>query len=241
MYRQKIIGVIPARYQSTRFPGKIIADLCGKPMIQHVYERAKKSKILSDLIVACDDEKILKAVEKFGGTAVMTSVHHQSGTDRVAEVAKHKSCDGVVNIQGDEPLITGTMIDLVAQALLDGDVPMSTLARKMKNKDEIGDPNIVKVVCDLKGDAMYFSRAPIPYLRGEQGDWDWLKHIGLYGYQKDFLLKFALMRPTLLELTERLEQLRALENGVRIVVKITDEDSLGVDTPKDLEEVKKII
>ena len=216
-------------------------------MIQRVYEGARQSKLLSDLIVACDDERILKAVQGFGGKACMTSAHHPSGTDRVAEAVLRLDCEWVVNIQGDEPLMKGQMIDQVIRGL-ESDAPMSTLARPMHGIHGWLDPNVVKVVCDDQGYALYFSRAHIPYARDLGPDFSdskkekevfWLKHVGLYAYRKDFLIELTKRKPSSLELIERLEQLRVLQTGSRIKVMLIEEDSIGVDTPKDLEEVKK--
>lgn len=234
---KNILGVIPARIGSTRFPGKMLADLCGKSMIQHVYEGASKARTLSDLLVACDDEKILNTVQGFGGKACLTSKSHPSGTDRVAEVAAQFQCDFVVNIQGDEPLVKGSMIDLVVEGLLEGKAPVSTVARVATGEDDFKNPNVVKVVCDHQGSALYFSRSPIPYPRDGNTGLPWLKHLGLYGYRRDFLLELTKIASTPLELTERLEQLRILETGKEIRVMICKEDSIGVDTPEDLVRV----
>jgi 3-deoxy-manno-octulosonate cytidylyltransferase (CMP-KDO synthetase) len=245
--RGRVVGVIPARFGSTRFPGKVLADLGGKPMVQHVYERARASKLLSDLIVACDDQKVFEVVRSFGGKACMTSPHHPSGTDRVAEAVTSLDCYGVVNIQADEPLLTGLAVDQVIQGLLESKAPMSTIASPMKTLEGFSDPNVVKVVCDEEGYALYFSRAPIPHLRDVNEDGKsfsnvrWLKHAGLYGYRKDFLLRLAKSKPSRLEMMERLEQLRVLEMGERIKVMVAQIDSIGVDTPRDLEEVKKYL
>ncbi|MBI1883880.1 MAG: 3-deoxy-manno-octulosonate cytidylyltransferase [Chlamydiae bacterium] len=240
MSTHKIIGVIPARLGSTRFPQKVLADLCGKPMIQHVYEGAKSARLLTDLIVACDHQSIVKAVEAFGGRALLTSKDHVSGTDRVAEIARKMDGDIFVNIQGDEPLMSGTMVDKVVQGLLEGDAQMSTLARAMTGPDGFQESRVVKVVCDESGFALYFSRSPIPFFRNGPTP-SWLKHMGIYAYRRDFLLDLASSEPSSLERAEGLEQLRVLERGGRIKVMVTQEDSIGVDTPEDLEEVKKIL
>jgi len=236
----KIVGIIPARYSATRLPGKPLADICGKPLIQYVYEQARKSKLLEDVIVATDDERILEAVEKFGGKAVMTSPTHPSGTDRCAEVARKIDCDFVINIQGDEPLIPPEVIDKVAEALMESDeeIPM-TSAATLANKEERENSNVVKVVTDQKGIALYFSRSPIPFYRNPVAPT--LRHIGIYGYRKDFLLKFVSLPQTPLEKTESLEQLRALENGFRIKIVLVDYSPVGVDTPEDLERVRKLL
>jgi len=236
----KIIGIIPARYSATRLPGKPLADICGKPLIQYVYEQARKSKLLEDVIVATDDERILKAVEGFGGKAVMTSPTHPSGTDRCAEVARQIDCDFVINIQGDEPLIPPQVIDKVAEALMESDeeIPM-TSAATLANKEERENSNVVKVVTDQKGIALYFSRSPIPFYRNPVAPT--LRHIGIYGYRKDFLLKFVSLPQTPLEKTESLEQLRALEHGFKIKIVLVDYSPVGVDTPEDLERVRKLL
>jgi 3-deoxy-manno-octulosonate cytidylyltransferase (CMP-KDO synthetase) len=236
----KIIGIIPARYSATRLPGKPLADICGKPLIQYVYEQARKSKLLEDVIVATDDERILKAVEGFGGKAVMTSPSHPSGTDRCAEVARQIDCDFVINIQGDEPLIPPEVIDKVAEALMESDeeIPM-TSAATLANKEERENSNVVKVVTDQKGIALYFSRSPIPFYRNQVAPT--LRHIGIYGYRKDFLLKFVSLPQTPLEKTESLEQLRALEHGFKIKIVLVDYSPVGVDTPEDLERVRKLL
>jgi len=236
----KIVGIIPARYSATRLPGKPLADICGKPLIQYVYEQARKSKLLEDVIVATDDERILEAVEKFGGKAVMTSPYHPSGTDRCAEVARKIDCDFVINIQGDEPLIPPEVIDEVAKALMESDeeTPM-TSAATIANEEERENSNVVKVVTDQKGIALYFSRSPIPFYRNQVAPT--LRHIGIYGYRKDFLLKFVSLPQTPLEKTESLEQLRALENGFRIKIVLVDYSPVGVDTPEDLERVRRLL
>ena len=236
----KIIGIIPARYSATRLPGKPLADICGKPLIQYVYEQARKSGLLEDVIVATDDERIWEAVEEFGGKAVMTSPTHPSGTDRCAEVARQIDCDFVINIQGDEPLIPPEVIDKVAEALMESDeeIPM-TSAATLANKEERENSNVVKVVTDQKGIALYFSRSPIPFYRNPVAPT--LRHIGIYGYRKDFLLKFVSLPQTPLEKTESLEQLRALEHGFKIKIVLVDYSPVGVDTPEDLERVRKLL
>lgn len=239
----EVLGVIPARYDSTRFPGKVLAELHGKPLLQYVYERAKKARLLDELIVACDDERIIEAVRAFEGRVISTSKAHPSGTDRLREAIADLDTQDlkiVINIQGDEPLIHPTMIDDVASCLLeDASIPMATLMRKIENSEDIDNPNVVKVVTDKQGFALYFSRSPIPY--GYSQERFYYKHIGLYGYQKDFLFTFANLSESMLEKMERLEQLRALENGYRIKVIETGFDTIGVDTPQDLEKVKKVI
>ncbi len=237
------IGVIPARYQSSRFPGKPLADINGSPMIQWVYDRAMQTQSLDEVIVATDNPQIRDAVQAFGGRVTMTSAAHRSGTDRVAEVAESLDAELIVNIQGDEPLIDPAAIDAAVRPLAHyPDREMATLACPIADEEAVNNPNMVKVVFASDGRALYFSRAPIPFHRrrpgdsgsGEDGFW---QHIGLYVYRRDFLLKFAAYEPTRLEKTESLEQLRALEHGHNIHVEQTDYRSVAVDTPEDLEHV----
>ena len=239
----KVLGVIPARYASTRFPGKPLAKIAGRPMIQHVYEQSKKAKSLDFLLVATDDERILSAVEKFGGACMMTSDKHPTGTDRLAEVAlKYADFDIIVNIQGDEPLIDPDTIDQVANKLIIADNADVVMASAMTEISEIDaeDPNIVKVVTDLSGLALYFSRSKIPYPR-DNNSGRFLKHIGLYAYKRDFLLAYAKMPSTCLENSEKLEQLRVLENGYKIAMaEIEDDISIGVDTVEDLQRAEML-
>ena len=247
----KAIGVIPARYGSTRFPGKPLANILGKPVIQHVWERASRAKTLEKVIIATDDERILKKAKEFGAEAVLTSPSLSSGTERVAEAAKDLEVDIVANVQGDEPLIEPQAIDEAIKSLISNPkIPMATLAYRMIKKKEIEDPNVVKVVFDKDNFALYFSRAPIPFSRlrapnspdkVRAGELRTYKHLGLYIYRKEFLLKLAKMDPSSIEKIEGLEQLRVLENGYRIKVVETDYDSVGVDTPEDLEKVKAMI
>lgn len=235
----RVVGIIPARYASSRLPGKPLLPIAGKPMIQHVYERAKQAKSFDLLLVATDDARVKEAVEGFGGLARLTSLKHPSGTDRAAEVASDLSCDLVVNVQGDEPLIPPALIDeAVLPFLQEATLPMGTVCRRIVKPEEALDPNVVKVVFDLRGFALYFSRAPIPYDRSQESGVLYYKHIGLYVYRRETLLKLAKLKPTPLEEAERLEQLRALEHGVRIKVVETEYDSIGVDTPEDLENVR---
>ena len=237
----KILGVIPSRYKSTRFPGKPLRDLAGKTMLQHVYEGAKNSKIIQKVIVATDSDKIYKTVREFNGEVVMTSSECKSGTDRVAEAIKEYDCDIVVNIQGDEPLIKGELIDEAIKPMLDNcKISVSTCGTKIYSLQEIHDPNIVKVVCDKEGFALYFSRSGIPYFLDCKVDFVY-KHIGLYVYRKSFLVEFSKMDKTRLEIVEKLEQLRILENGYKIKVVITPYNSIGVDVPEDLNKVKKLL
>jgi 3-deoxy-manno-octulosonate cytidylyltransferase (CMP-KDO synthetase) len=244
----KITAIIPARYGSTRFEGKALADICGKPMIQHVYERTTRSSLVSDVVVATDDERIAAAVRKFGGRVEMTSTGHETGTDRLAEVAGRIESDIIVNVQGDEPLIEPAMIDEAIEPLVgDGSIMMSTLKSRIKSLHDFLSPNVVKVVTDWEGFALYFSRSPVPNFRDKWNDLKdekfssgkllCYKHVGLYVYRREFLLQFSQMSPTYLELSEKLEQLRVLENGYRIKVVETSHDSIGVDTPADLAAV----
>lgn len=245
----RVTVVIPARYASTRFPGKPLADLCGKPMIQWVYERSAKCEAIDQVIVATDDQRIFQAVQGFGGRAVMTRADHPTGTDRLAEVAANLDSELIVNVQGDEPLIDPAMIEAaVAPLLADPGIPMGTLKTALKSLEEYTNPNVVKVVTDLHGFALYFSRAAIPFPRDFQNAlpqrWQELataKHIGLYVYRREFLLQYPDLTPTPLEQQECLEQLRALEHGYRIHVASTSLVGQGVDTPEDLEKVRALL
>jgi 3-deoxy-manno-octulosonate cytidylyltransferase (CMP-KDO synthetase) len=231
-----IIGVIPARYASTRFPGKPLADIFGKPMLQWVYENSKKSKLINEIIIATDDKRILDAANKFGCRAVLTSKRHKSGTDRICEAVQKIKCDIVVNIQGDEPFINAENIDRAIEPMLnDSRVLVSTIAVKIDNTADIRNPNKVKVIFDKNNFALYFSRSIIPFERNRA---QYYKHIGLYVYRKKFLLEFAKMKRTKLEISEELEQLRILENGYKIKVVEVKEDSISVDTPSDLKKIK---
>ncbi len=236
------VVIIPARYSSKRFPGKIIADLNGKPVIDHVYQRSIQAELVDRVIIATDDRRIYKKVEGFGGQAVMTSSEHRSGTDRLAEVASELTADFIVNVQGDEPLIRPDMIDQAIKILKDSkDAEMATLASPI-SEIEARKPDRVKVVLDKNNLALYFSRSKIPYYREEDIlDQNFLQHIGLYVYRKDFLLKYTELEPTPLEKAESLEQLRALENGYKIKVGITEHHGPGIDRPEDLKEVSKIL
>ena len=235
-----VVGVIPARYSSTRFEGKIIADVLGKPMIQHVYERAKEARLLEDVIIAADDDRVINAIKEFGGKVIFTSPDQPTGSDRIAEVVNPLDVRVVVNIQGDEPLIRPKMINDLASALLeDESIVMATLIKKIDNPEDVSNPNVVKVVVDKDGFALYFSRSPIPYARTSSGIC--YKHIGLYAYTKDFLFTFTNLPALNLESSEALEQLRALEYGYKIKTVETEYDTVGVDTPEDLEKVKAIL
>jgi 3-deoxy-manno-octulosonate cytidylyltransferase (CMP-KDO synthetase) len=244
----KITAIIPARYGSTRFEGKALADILGKPMIQHVYERTVRASLVSEVVVATDDERIAAVVRDFGGRVEMTATSHDTGTDRLAEVAAKIDSDIVVNVQGDEPLIEPAMIDEAIEPLVtDPSLMMGTLKSRIKSIHDFLSPNVVKVVTDWEGNALYFSRSPLPNFRDKWNDLKdeafvsgrllCYKHVGLYVYRRPFLLQFAQMSPTFLELAEKLEQLRVLENGFRIRVVETAHESIGVDTPGDLEKV----
>jgi len=236
-----VIGVIPARYSSTRFEGKVLIDILGKPMIQHVWERAKQALVLDDVLIACDEEIVAQACRKFGAKVVMTSKGHACGTDRISEVVNPLDVKIIINIQGDEPLVQPSMIDSVARALLgDSKISMATIMKKIEDENELLDPNVVKVVVDKNNFALYFSRAAIPYRAHncEIATPVFFKHIGLYGYTKDFLFTYKNLPVSYLEKIERLEQLRVLEEGFRIKVIETKFDTVGVDTPADLERVK---
>ena len=230
---EKVLAVIPARWASTRFLGKPIADILGKPMVQWVSEQAHKASLITEVVVATDDKRIYDVVHDFGGKAVMTSLNHQSGTDRAAEVAKNLECDIVVNIQGDEPLIDPGLIDQLAEKISnDSTICMITAAVLGINNLDLANSNVVKTVINKENNAIYFSRSVIPHQNSESPAAPCYRHKGIYGYTKDFLLKFVRWEPSPLELAERLEQLRAIENGASIHVIITDDNSIGVDTPE---------
>lgn len=235
----QVLGVIPARYAAQRFPGKPLALIAGKPLVQRVYERARLARRLDAVVVATDDERIANAVRGFGGDVVMTSPECPSGTDRAAEVARQRRCDLIVNIQGDEPLMRPEMIDaLVTGIEEDTGCVMATLARRIEDAESLANPNVVKVVFAHNGRALYFSRHAIPFQRDAQGGAGHFKHLGIYAYRREFLLQFVTMPPSGLERTEKLEQLRVLENGYAIQVLVTPHDSLGVDAPEDVARVE---
>lgn len=245
----KFIGVIPARWASTRFPAKMIALIAGKPLIQRVVEQARQSRLLDEVIVATDDKRIADCVAAVGARAVMTRSDHPSGTDRVAEVARKIRCDIVVNIQGDEPLVSPAVIDRLARALArDRSASMATLAQAATPED-LDNPNVVKMIVNRQGRAIYFSRHAIPYVRDAANEsmterlkrFRFLKHPGMYAYRRDFLLKLVWLPPSPLELAERLEQLRVIENGYAIKVVETTHMSIGVDTPEDVERVEALL
>ena len=246
MCRVKIVGIIPARFASTRFPGKPLALIAGKPLIQHVVEQCQKAKSLAEVIVATDDARIAEAAKKFCRVE-LTRADHPSGSDRIAEVAARCDCDAVVNIQGDEPLIDPAVIDAVANALAQNE--MSTAATPIKHLAELDNPNVVKVVVNAAGRALYFSRRTIPYLREaasrpvpeQLAAFPFLKHLGIYGYRRETLLRLVKFPVSPLENAEKLEQLRALENGIQIAVVKVDYDSIGVDMPEDVARVEKFL
>ncbi len=241
----RVVCVIPSRYESSRFPGKPLADLCGKPMIRHVYERVLRAKTVTEAAVATDDRRIFAAVEKFGGRAIMTADRHRSGTDRIAEAAAALNLeenDIVVNIQGDQPIFEPAQVDEVVEPLLaDASIPMSTLIYRIVREEEIAHPNAVKTVFDKDHFALYFSRSTIPYDRDGVYEANYYKHHGIYAYRRHFLDTFSRLPQGTLEKLEALEQLRALEHGYRIKVVETAYDSVEVDTPAELTRVKEII
>jgi len=237
------VAVIPARYASTRLPGKALADIAGRPMIEHVYRRAAESRHVDAVIVATDDERIAAVVRQFGGDVRLTSPAHPSATDRLGEVAADLDCDLVVNVQGDEPVIEPSVIDAVIEPFgNDASLSMTSAFLRFTNPDDADDPNVVKVAIDRRGCALYFSRSRIPFPRGPQdaaaGPF---KHIGVYVYRRQFLRQLASLAPTPLERSESLEQLRVLEHGFSIKMVETRHDSIGVDTPADLERVRRLL
>lgn len=237
-----VLVVIPARYGSVRFPGKPLALLQGKPVIQHVYEQVTRAKRVDEIVVATDHERIAEAVKQFRGRAVMTSPGARSGTERVAEVAARSRATVVINVQGDEPLIQADMVEQLADYLgRERAVPMASLMTSLNDEQEGHSPHIVKVVVDRSNFALYFSRSPIPFVRdaGRRPMPRFYKHLGIYGYQRAFLLRFSSLESTTLEQLEQLEQLRALEHGVRIKMLETVHDTIGVDTPDDLQRVER--
>lgn len=243
----KILGVIPARFASTRFPGKPLVDIAGKTMIQRVYEKSASATTLNDLVVATDDQRIHDAVKAFDGNVVMTSSQHQSGTDRCAEVAeKITGYDAVINIQGDEPLVDPNQINLVAACFNSADTQLATLVKVIRTAEELFNHNTPKVLLNTKNEALYFSRETVPFLRNyEKKDWlkhhTFYKHIGIYGYTVEVLKEIAKLSVSSLEKAEALEQLRWLESGYRIKVSFTDSETLAIDTPEDLEKVLAVI
>ena len=242
----KITGIIPARFASTRFPGKPLHPIAGKPLVQHVVERCREAQSLEDVIVATDDERIAKVAREFCAVE-MTRTDHPSGTDRIAEVVARLDCDAVVNVQGDEPLIPAAVIDAVAGALTDAE--MTTAAAPVSNISEYSDPNAVKVVVSIEGRALYFSRRTIPFIRDlakespeqQLAVFPFLKHLGIYGYRRDTLKRLVEFAPSPLEQVERLEQLRALENGIGIAVCRVNYDAVGVDVLEDVQRVEALL
>ena len=244
MGKSQVILVIPARYGSTRLQAKPLADILGKPMIQWVYERSKRARGVARVVVATDDERIERPVRAFGGEVVMTSREIQSGTDRVAAVARELPGDIYVNVQGDEPLIEPSAIEAGIELVASGRFPIGTVMTPLRSKEELFDPSVVKVIADKTDRAVYFSRHPIPYSRGEvpaQGPFASYRHVGLYVYTREALLQFTSLPPSALEKAEVLEQLRAMDQGIPIGIREVDFTSIGVDTPEDLEKVRRVL
>ena len=240
----KVLAVIPARYGSTRLPGKPLAMIAGRPMIQHVVERVRKAQTVSRVVVATDDQRIVDAVKTFGGEAILTRADHATGTDRVAEVAVHIPAAIYVNVQGDEPLVDPGIVDAVVAAMLEDDsIEIGTPCSAITRQADIMDPNVTKVVRDFEGNGLYFSHAPIPWVRdtGDTVTAQHWKHIGIYAFRRDVLLEIPTLPPGDLERVEKLEQLRWLENGYRIRVVETEYDAISVDVPADIERVEKIL
>ncbi len=239
--KETIIGVIPARYGSTRLSGKVLLPIAGKPMIQHVWERAKRSQMLDQLLIACDDKRIFDVAKGFGAAAVMTSTDHVSGTDRLAEAVEDLDFDIIVNIQADEPLIQPCVIDDLAYALTRYDCPMATVISDNLFGEELTSPDVVKAVIDRNHDVVYFSRSLIPFERKKGTRTPYYKHLGIYAYRKEFLLKFKQLPHSFLEQAEELEQLRALEWGYKIKAVLTDVETIGVDVEQDLQKVEEFL
>lgn len=251
MYKnsKKIIAIIPARYGSVRLPGKVLLEIDGKPIIQYVYENVSKSRLIDDIIVATDDQKVVDAVESFGGRAILTPSELKSGSDRIAYVAKDlQNTEIIVNVQGDEPLISFEMIDSTISLLIDDEnILVGTPIKRIVSTEDLINPNVVKVVIDNFGNAIYFSRSPIPYFRvsKELNEWvktgNYFKHIGIYVFQREFLIKFSKMEESKLEKLEKLEQLRIIENGYKIRTTITEYENFSIDTIEDFEKIKNVI
>ena len=244
--QMKFTGIIPARYASTRFPGKPLAVLGGKPVIQRVYEQV--ASVLDEAYVATDDERIFNAVEAFGGRAIMTRTDHKSGTDRIEEAAQKLQTDAdvIINVQGDEPFIQKSQLETVKHLFDDPQTQIATLGKPFESMDAVANPNSPKIVCDINGYAMYFSRSIIPYVRGkEQSEWlqhfPFLKHLGLYAYRREVLSQITKLPQSPLELAESLEQLRWLQNGYRVKVGLTDVETIGIDTPEDLQRAEAFL
>jgi 3-deoxy-manno-octulosonate cytidylyltransferase (CMP-KDO synthetase) len=242
----KAIVVIPARYGSTRLPGKALAEIEGQALVLHTYDRAKLSTLASDCLVATDDERIEEACERHGANVMMTSPDHESGTDRMAEIAAKTDAEIYINVQGDEPLVDPEAVDLLIGMMReDSSIRMGTLKRPYEHYDDFVSPNLARVVCDADDFALYFSRAAIPHMSREEFETTdkrnlAFKHIGIYSFRRDFLIEFSKMSPSPLEKAERLEQLRALEAGVRIKALTTDYESISVETPADLERIRAL-
>ena len=241
--KHHILGIIPARWASTRFPGKPLHLIAGKPLVQHVWERCQQCNLLDNVVVATDDTRISEACQSFDAEVAMTSSEHLTGTDRIAEAASSRpEATHIINIQGDEPLIDPALIDQLGQSLLDdAGVSMATAANPISDDALMADPNVVKVVMAQNGDALYFSRSAIPYRRAESPALKLYRHKGIYAYRRDFLEKFVTWEPSPLELAESLEQLRALENNARIKVLITDDESPGVDTLEQAQQIEALL
>jgi 3-deoxy-manno-octulosonate cytidylyltransferase (CMP-KDO synthetase) len=238
-----VVAIIPARWGSTRFPGKSLHPILGKPLIQHVWERCGKARSLDEIIIATDDMRIAQTAFDFGAQVALTSTRHRSGTDRIAEVARRmKNVTHVINVQGDEPLVEPALINRLAKALAaDTSLPMITAANFFSNSGDVSNPNVVKVVLDADSNALYFSRSAIPFLRDTGRSVRYLRHHGIYGYSAKFLQQFVRWQPGVLEQAEQLEQLRALENGAKIRVLITGKASIGIDTPADVKRAVALI
>jgi len=241
----KIVGIIPSRYGSSRFPGKALALIKGKPMIEHVFMRASECERLTDIWIATDDRSIKSCVEEFGGKVIITKKEHPTGTDRISEAARYlklSPSDIVVNIQGDQPLFKGKVLNLLIDSMLnDPSIQMSTLIYRIRDQREIDDRNCVKVVMDLNGFAIFFSRSPIPFYRDREIDRIYYKHLGFYAYRMDFLKRYPTLPRGRLEVAESLEQLRAIENGIKIKVVESPSDSYEVDTPQDIEKIERLL
>jgi 3-deoxy-manno-octulosonate cytidylyltransferase (CMP-KDO synthetase) len=238
----KVVGVIPARYESKRLPYKLLKVLCGKPVLQWTWEHASSAKCLDRLIIACDHLKIEKTAKNFGAEVILTSSGHTSGTDRVAEAVRDIETNIVINIQADEPLIHPSVIDALVETMKsEPNLMMATARKRIDNEEEVNNPNVVKVICDKDNFAIYFSRFPIPYIRESNFNKIYYKHLGIYAYTKDFLYTFKNLPQSYLENAEKLEQLRALEAGFKIKVIETQFDSWGIDTEEDFQKVEKIL
>jgi 3-deoxy-manno-octulosonate cytidylyltransferase (CMP-KDO synthetase) len=237
----KILGIIPARFASTRFPGKPLIDIGGETMIRRVYEQAKKAASLFDVLVATDDQRIYEEVISFGGKVMMTASHHQNGTERCAELANNIKADAIINIQGDEPFIHPEQIDTLASLFNGPDCQIATLVKVCDNSSLLEQPSIIKATVNKDFKALYFSRSVIPYVRNSQSKPTFYKHIGIYGYRADILQEIVKLKPSPLEMAESLEQLRWLENGYNILTAITTHESISIDIPEDLERVTELI